>query len=269
MPPSLLLINPPALKGRTNERTYSGGIGVSRKLKPFEREATNIPPIDVLYTAAVAERAGIAVTLVDLLLERFHGRTAERFCLNAIDSRRLTGAVWIGVRVSMPSLAQDLAFANRMKALLPSARVFVFGAAIMATIDHWIRRTSVDYVFFGEPEAIIDQALTAGDPLSLPGVVSPATYEPLEGEDLYDERQNAARDTRWVKVTDIGRLPRPAWHLLEMPRYSPTGNPSDVGVYVQAAADVRLAVRCARTRRSKDSRGGRTTSTPSSTRSST
>ena len=34
----VVLINPPALKGRTNERTLSGGIGVSRKLKPWQRD---------------------------------------------------------------------------------------------------------------------------------------------------------------------------------------------------------------------------------------
>ena len=66
-PAHLVLINPPALAGRTNERTFSGGIGVSRKLKPFEREAPMILPIDFLYLAAVAERAGCSVTLVDLL----------------------------------------------------------------------------------------------------------------------------------------------------------------------------------------------------------
>jgi len=45
-PAHLVIINPPALAGRTNERTFSGGIGVSRKLEPFEREAPMIVPID-------------------------------------------------------------------------------------------------------------------------------------------------------------------------------------------------------------------------------
>jgi radical SAM superfamily enzyme YgiQ (UPF0313 family) len=113
--------------------------------------------------------------------------------------------------------------------------VFVFGAAIMATIDHWIRRAAVDYVFFGEAEAFIDRVLSADDPASVPGILSPATYEPLDDAGLYDERKNANRYKQWVKVADIGSLPRPAWHLLEMARYSPTGNPSEVGVYVQAS----------------------------------
>jgi anaerobic magnesium-protoporphyrin IX monomethyl ester cyclase len=234
MSTSLVLVNPPALTRRTNERTFSGGIGVSRKLKPFEREAPSILPIDFLYIAAVAERAGVAVTLIDLLLDRHHGRAAERFCLTKIGSRDV-GTTWVGVRLSMPSLSQDLAFANRIKALLPMTRVFVFGAAIMATLDHWIRRASVDYVFYGEPEAFIDQVLAAENPLSIRGVVSRATYAPLEGADLYDERKNAEREQQWVKVTNLSALPRPAWHLLEMWRYAPSGDPADVGVYVQAS----------------------------------
>ena len=61
-PARLVLINPPALAGRTNERTYSGGIGVSRKLKPFEKDRLEVLPIDFLYLAAVAEKAGAVVT---------------------------------------------------------------------------------------------------------------------------------------------------------------------------------------------------------------
>ena len=33
----VVLINPPPLRGRTNDRSLSGGIGVSRRLKPFEQ----------------------------------------------------------------------------------------------------------------------------------------------------------------------------------------------------------------------------------------
>ena len=93
----------------------------------------------------------------------------------------------------------------------------------MATIDHWIGRASVDYVFFGEPEAFFDQVLVVGDPQSVPGVLSPATYVPLAGVDLYDEEKNTAAYARWVKVTDIGALPRPAWHLLDLSRYATSG----------------------------------------------
>lgn len=240
-PNHLVLINPPALRGRTNERTFSGGVGVSRKLKPFEREAPAILPIDFLYLAAVAEKAGAAVTLVDLLIDRQSGEAAERFCLDKIGLTRDPTTTWVGVRLSMPSLTQDLDFANRLKTRLPAARVFVFGAAIMATIEHWIRRASVDYVLYGEPEAFFDEILAAADPRSVPGVISPRTYQPLQAAHLYDERTNAAKYAQWIKVTNVSALPRPAWHLLDMSRYAPKGQSADVVVYVQASRGCPIA----------------------------
>jgi magnesium-protoporphyrin IX monomethyl ester (oxidative) cyclase len=237
--PHLVLVNPPALRGRTNERTYSGGIGVSRKLKPLEREGVQVLPIDFLYAAAVAERAGIRVSIVDLLLDRHHGVAAERFCLDRIG--QCEALTWIGIRLSMPSLAQDLAFADRLKALLPACRVFVFGTVIMATLDHWVRRTSADYVLYGEPEALLDRALLADDPRAIPGVLDPRAYTPLTGEALYDPQKNAERDARWIRVQDLGTLPRPAWHLLPMHRYSGSGAPGEVGVYLQASRGCPIA----------------------------
>ena len=234
-PRRLVLVNPPALEGRTNERTLSGGIGVSRKLKPLEgREPPQLLPIDFLYMAAVAEKAGNPVTLIDLLLDRVRGPEAERSCIERIGPDH-GEHVFIGVRLSMPSLAQDLAFADRVKDLLPDCTVFVFGAVIMATVEHWIRGRRFDYVLFGEPEAFVDRVLAAPDPLAVAGVLSPATYAPLQGAELYDRAKNEARHASWVKVRDFSALPRPAWHLLDMARYA-GGHPlHELGVYVQAS----------------------------------
>ena len=230
----VVLVNPPALAGRTNTRTLSGGLGVSRRLKPFEREPPSVPAIDILYLAAVAERAGAAVSIVDLLLEGLGAAAAGRFCLAAVGAADLS-KTWIGVRVSMPSLRQDLAFAERLKRTMPAAVIFVFGAAIMATIDHWAARTHVDYALYGEPEAFFAQMLGARDPRTVRGVIALADYEPLAGDDLYDESKNTARYANWITVSDPAELPPPAWHLLDMPRYANGGSPADIGVFVQAS----------------------------------
>jgi anaerobic magnesium-protoporphyrin IX monomethyl ester cyclase len=234
--PHVILINPPALEGYTNERTYSGGIGVSRKLKWREKEWPLILPIDFLYTAAVAEKAGARVTLVDLLIDRLHGAKAEQFCMEKIGPDPGPDT-WVGIRLSIPSLLQDLTFANRMKELLSGAKVFVFGTVIMATLDHWIRECRVDFLIFGEPEAMFDQILAAPDYRRVPGVLCPQTYIPLMGMDLYDGGKNTPKYGNWIKVKDIGDLPRPAWHLLDMKRYVPdgSGDTSKVHVYVQAS----------------------------------
>lgn len=230
----LVLINPPALEGYSNERTFSGGIGVSRKLKPGEVDQPMILPIDFLYTAAVAERAGAEVTLIDLLVDRHHGAAAEQFCLGKIGPNP-GPEIWVGIRLSIPSLLEDLAFANRIKTLLPDCRVFVFGTVIMATVDHWIADCHVDFLIYGEPEAMIDRIMAAEDFTKVEGIILPATFERLTGEDLYDRSKNTARYGGWVKVENLNGLPRPAWHLLDMGRYNPAGNVSEVGVFVQAS----------------------------------
>ena len=229
----VLLVNPPALKGRTNERGFSGGLGVSRRLKPFEHEVPALPPLDLLYLASVAEREGASVTILDLLLERLQGQDALRHCEARIP--HVEDTVWIGVRLSMPSLDQDLRFANALKAMSPSARVFVFGAAIMATLDHWIGGTQVDYVLYGEPEGFFGDVLRAADPSTVPGVVVPGRFVPLAPERLYDHAANAERAQEWRTVPDLLTLPRPAWHLLDLPRYASGGRVSDLRVFVQAS----------------------------------
>ena len=230
----LLLVNPPELKGYTNERTYSGGIGVSRKLKPFERDATVLPPIDILYTAAVAEQKGCKVNIVDLLLDRWHGPRAERFVLNHIDPE-CSRDLWVGIRLSIPSLLLDLDFANRMKELLPGAKVFVFGSVIMTTVNHWIHQCDVDFLIFGEPESVMGDILDAPDYHRVVGVICPKNWVPLRSDELYMGSKNEEQYRGWVKQNKLKELPRPAWHLLPLERYAPGGRLDKLGVYIQAS----------------------------------
>ena len=230
----VVLINPPGLEGRTNERSLSGGIGVSRKLKPYERDTPEVLAIDLLYLAAVAERAGADVCLVDLLLERRRGRDALAFCQDAIAARPAE-RVWVGIRLSIPSLLEDLEFANGVKEMLPSASVFVFGNVILSTVDHWIGRAKVDWVLYGEPEAFFERMLSVEDPADVEGVLKPREQQALQGDELYDEAKAAARRERWVRVSDLSQLPMPAWHLLELARYAASGRVEDLGVFVQAS----------------------------------
>jgi radical SAM superfamily enzyme YgiQ (UPF0313 family) len=234
----LLLISPPAIKGRTNERSQSGGLGVSRKLKPLEKETIEVPSHDFLLQASVAEQAGHTVRIVDLVLERVmdHRRGLEhvRRALAVPAAQPANESVWIGVRLSITSLNSDLRFANDVKAAFPMARVYGFGSVIMATYRHWVSEAKFDYLFYGEPESIVQEAMRAGDPASVEGVVDVQNYVPVAEPDVFDE-SSVALFANWRKVSDLNALPQAAWHLIELYRYAPRGDIKQVGVNVEAS----------------------------------
>jgi radical SAM superfamily enzyme YgiQ (UPF0313 family) len=238
MTAQLYLVNPPAIKGRTNERAQSGDLGVSRKLKVGEREVIDHLPHDFLYQAAVAEKAGHRVRYIDLVLERiFDHKRGLEFVERVVMSERneQNGAqLWIGVRLSIPSLHSDLRMANLLKQAYPEARVYGFGSVIMTTYRHWFDQAKFDFLFYGEPEAIIGEALSAADPAQVVGVIDIATHVPPTKPGLYDMASNLLHN-KWRKVPDISRLPRAAWHLLELGRYAPNGRVSDLAVSIPAS----------------------------------
>src|SRR5215467_14543555 len=116
----LYLVNPPARRGYSLERAQSGGIGVARKLKPLEKENLEVLPHDFLYQAAVAERDGHRVELIDLALEKIYEPGAGvAFARHVIERGRAQDPLakqWIGVRLSMPTLRRDIHTANLLKA---------------------------------------------------------------------------------------------------------------------------------------------------------
>jgi radical SAM superfamily enzyme YgiQ (UPF0313 family) len=238
MAAQLYLVNPPARKGRTHERAQSGGLGVARKLKPFEREGLEVLPHDFLYQAAVAEQAGHRVQFIDLPMERIYhvdkGVAHTREVITRGTTEEPDETIWIGVRISIVSLHSDVETANRLKEAFPRARVFAFGNVLMTTYRQWIGDANFDYLFFGEPEAIIAEAMEAEDPAAVPGVIDVATYVLIDPEKLFEI--SSTDDFRhWRKVNDISTLPRAAWHLLELERYASNGRLNDLALTIPAS----------------------------------
>ena len=233
----LYLINPPERRGYTNERSQSAGLGVSRRLKLFEKPYLILPPPDIMMTAAVAENCDLKANIIDLILEKRSGKEAIRFVSERVASTsKVEDELWIGVRLSIATLPQDLHFANQIKAEFPQSRLFLLGSVIMATVDHWIKDTKADAILYGEPEAIVGAMFkaTGGAWKRQRGVISPASHLPIRGEALYDGTvQNRFHD--WVLNDSLTDIPFPAYHLLPMVRYSYTGKVEDIAVYVTAS----------------------------------
>ena len=247
---TLVVVVPPDLPGVSMQRTQSAGIGVAvpkRRIdrgwemlsgKRRRRRGRMLPHMDLLYTLAVAEQQGAAVSLLDIGLEGWSGETALDGVAKRVEPFLAAGGrVWIGVALSMPSLLHDLAFAQAIKRRHPSAVVFLLGNVILTTLPHWVGEAKgVDAVVYGEPEAVFGQMmLSPGDTWKqVPGVVDPSGWDGPDTESVFSPGM-VRQFSNWVRVGNLSMLPRPAWHLLDPARYSATGKASDCGVFVQAS----------------------------------
>lgn len=206
----LCVVNPPEMAGYVSDRDKAGGIGVAR---PFTRNWRNpyVPPtpaMDLLYALALAEKAGIPSRFVDAIGSRW----GQAQTVSAIAASNPTH---VGVRVSLPSLEEDLALANAVVQRLPNARVFLFGQAIKTTHSQWLGEFKGHAVFYGEVEALLLPYLQGERDLSVltPGV-QPGTC------------------MQWQSVLELDELPFPAWHRVNRAAYSPSGRESDFVYYL-------------------------------------
>ena len=247
----LTLIMPPDPPGVVVNRVLSSGIGVvvpkhwKEKFLPRngkKPQGRELPSLETLYAAAVAEQAGAKVALLDIGLERWLGEDAVHQTLTSLPktSGNLEDVLWLGIQINMPTLLQDLAFAQAIKAGRKDARVFLFGSPVMTTLDHWVKQVAaddVDAVIYGELEEVIAPMLQAPGATgwkAVPGVIDPKTYK-VAGEAMLFDKGIVTSFDKWVRVKQLGSLPAPAWHLIPFERYSATGDPKDCGVHVQAS----------------------------------
>lgn len=209
----LCLINPPEIHGYVSDRDKAGGIGVARPVEAGWR-AKYLPPtpaMDLLYAAAIAERDHVPLAFVDAIGKRWDPDRVLR-------EAKAAQPTHVGVRITLPSLDDDLALANRLARLLPDAKVFLFGHAAQTTWRGWLDRFQGDAVFFGEVEHIL--------PKYLKGEASELVLRPGQA--------TATCGSSWAYVTDeeMTALPYPAWHRVDIPAYSPTGKVEDFVFYI-------------------------------------
>jgi magnesium-protoporphyrin IX monomethyl ester (oxidative) cyclase len=233
----LYVINPPARPGYTTERHLSAGIGVSRKLKPGEKDYVIPPAPDVLLSAAVGEKCGLDTKIVDLVFEQLDAHDGMRRVCDMVHKEVGRDArCWFMVRLSIPTMQADLDFADTLKEKFPNSRVVLFGTVIMATIDHWVAQTKADALIYGEPEAVIGEMFLSegADWLSVKGVINPKTYVPLTGDALYDGTQ-AKMHKDWVLTKDLSEVPFIPFHLIPLEKYAPNGDTSQIVAWVTAS----------------------------------
>lgn len=164
-------------------------------------------PFLLAYTAAVLERSGHAVQLIDGCAERC---SLEDFWRRVVD---FEPALLIA-ETSTTTIDYDLEVLGELKRQRPGIRIAMFGSHTDARPQDALGAV-VDLVIVGEPE-LTAQALAQGAPLDeTPGLAW------LEGGEVKTSGRRPV-------IEDIDALPRPARAQLPMDKYTVPGFPSPV-----------------------------------------
>ena len=192
-----LLLNPQPQRNVVISRDHMGGFG-------FEVKSGNMtPPLGLAYCAAVMERVGIEVEILDAVaLGMKPGEVLGRV--------REQGYGLVAVNTATPSIADDLAMANSIKELLPQAFVALIGPHVSIFSEDALKESRADAVVRGEPEyslAELADAVTHNKPV-----------EKIQGLTILagaGVKHTADRPP----IADLDSVPFPARHLLPMDRY--------------------------------------------------
>ncbi len=136
----VLLLNPPTLEGkgfiREGRCTQEGGVWT-----------TLWPPISLATIGAVLEREGHQVEAKDAAAIGY----PRASLLRDIERAPPDAVIW---STGTPSIADDLALANEIKAVAPRTATAVFGTHVTALDRTSLRRRpGLDAIFRNEPEA--------------------------------------------------------------------------------------------------------------------
>ncbi len=193
----VLLLNPQPERDVVISRDHMGGFG-------FEVKSTNmVPPLSLAYCAAIIEKAGIEVEILDAVALRW-------FPLQVLEWIKQRRHELVAVNCATPSISDDLTMAALIKRLLPESVVALLGPHVTIFAEDALQASHVDVVVRGEPEltmAELTQALAQGKAIreisglsiQRDGVIHHNLDRPL--------------------ISDLDSLPFPARHLLPMEKY--------------------------------------------------
>jgi radical SAM superfamily enzyme YgiQ (UPF0313 family) len=195
----VLLINPPPPPAQRVSRGLMGGFGM------IVGQGLCYPPLDLLYVAAILERDGHRVRIIDA---EAGGQTAEQVLAQLSDPPPAV----VGLATSSATIQLDLQLVDRIRQLAPRALTFITGSQGSKVPDMAMHESRVDAVVRGEPEHTVAEMLrelSAGrDPLAVAGLTV------RRGADVAHNP-----DRPLLKGPELDALPFPARHLLPIGPY--------------------------------------------------
>jgi anaerobic magnesium-protoporphyrin IX monomethyl ester cyclase len=183
-------------------------------------EARAHPPLSLLYLAAVVEKMGVEVCIVDALV------TGEELLFHEGEYLHF-GAPWPTLRRIIADLKPDivgitspftsqlgnaLKTADLIKDIGPDIPVIVGGPHAAVSPNDFLADTNIDVVAIGEGETILPELVRhyqgSGQDL---GKIKGIAYRNPRGEIVVNERA--------IAIDNLDEIPLPAYHLLNMEDY--------------------------------------------------
>ncbi|MBF0308048.1 MAG: cobalamin-dependent protein [Magnetococcales bacterium] len=170
-----------------------------------------MPPLGLLYLAAVAEQEGVEVTVWDF--------QAELLGWEGMEARIREQAFEVyGITATTPLAKNAYRLAGLIKKYHPHSRVILGGVHCSAMPEEALAQEAVDVVVRGEGEDIFLKLLQNTPLHTLSGI-----SHRVDGQVRHQGPD--------ALVEDLDRLPVPAFHLVQLARYKPA-----VGAYKRLPA---------------------------------
>ncbi len=171
--------------------------------KDFKSVATEYPPLGLAYIAAVLEKNGFAVKIVDMPVE---GVIEDQLVMILKEFKPSV----VGITATTPTIGYSTKLAALCKKELPDALVVMGGPHPTAVPGQVLADSNVDVVVRGEGEYSfleLAEAFKSGKKFSNIGGIS------------YKDGKNAAHNESRPLIENLDELPFPARHLLPMKKY--------------------------------------------------
>jgi anaerobic magnesium-protoporphyrin IX monomethyl ester cyclase len=195
---SVVLVNPPP----TPEQQHGPLAQILKNL------FFNSPPLGLASIAAVLERAGIPVRIIDAGAEGLGFATT-------LDWLKELNPTVVGLGTSSIFFANAVRLAQAIREALPGVHIVVGGPHVSSCSDDVMTYDCFDVAVVGEGEMTMLEVVTALGEGELPREVAGCLYR--DGEEV-------VVNPRRPLLQDLDSLPLPARHLLPMGKYIPQPN---------------------------------------------
>lgn len=184
-----------------------GLIEIGGEKKRFAGVENAIPSLGLAYLAAVAEREGHEVRILDCTIG------GDWQTIETVGREFLPDAV--GVTAKTPSFANAVKTAKILRAIVPESLIVAGGSHPTAMPEHALAAKAFDYLVIGEGEKTFVELLRS---VNSPGV-NPQTIPGL----AFLKNDKPFFSPRRPPISNLDSLPFPARHLLPpLSAYSPT-----------------------------------------------